>query len=168
MLFDVEGLRVAKSDKECDASQYGMAMKHEGKTLLELLVVVAVIGILSALAWPNLLSFHSRAQLKSVTKEIASELRLARQLARTHRDRVVINLDRSREILETRRDNGATLHHQYRYGNKGVVVDEPSAGPEILFHPSGRSATATTIRLRNQDGLVQIVTVGITGRVNVQ
>lgn len=148
--------------------QNGSAMKQEGKTLLELLVVLAVIGILTTLAVPNLLAFHSRAQLKAVTEEIASELRLARQWARTHRDRVVVNFDRSREMLETRHDNGATAHHQYRYAGKGVVIDEPSAGPEILFHPSGRSATATTIRLHNREGQVRLMTVGITGRVHIQ
>jgi len=143
-------------------------MKQEGHTLLELLLVLAVIGLLTVMAVPNLRALHSRIQLKSVTEEIAAELRLARQMARTQRDRVVVNFDQGREAFETRQDNGATPHHLYRYAGKGVVVDEPSAGPEILFHPSGRSATATTIRLHHRDGQVQVMTIGITGRVNIQ
>ena len=143
-------------------------MKQEGKTLLEFMIVLAVIGILSALASPNFLSITSRTKLKVVTQEIASELRLARQLATTHRDRVLVTLDPDREILETRFVNGATPHHRYQYGNKGIVIDEPSTGPEILFHPSGRSASATTIRLHGQEGDTQEMTVSITGRVKIQ
>jgi type IV fimbrial biogenesis protein FimT len=63
--------------------------------------------------------------------------------------------------------NGATTHHIYRYGDTGVVIEEPSAGPEILFHPSGRSATATTIQLRSKEGQIQKLTVGLTGRVSI-
>jgi len=143
-------------------------MEQQGKTLLELVVVLSVIGILTALAGPNLLALQSQAQLKTVTEEIASELRLARQLAATHRDRVRVVFDVERKTLETRFVNGATTHHQYHYGHKGVVVEEPSAGPYIVFHPSGRSATATTIRLHNTEGKVRQMTVGITGRVQVQ
>ena len=143
-------------------------MKQEGKTLLEFMVVLAVIGILSALAGPNFLSITSRSKLKVVTEEIASELRLARQLATTHRDRVLVAIDLERQILETRLVNGAMTHHRYQYGNKGIVIDEPSTGPEILFHPSGRSATATTIRLHGQEGQIQEMTVSITGRVKIR
>jgi type IV fimbrial biogenesis protein FimT len=143
-------------------------MNQEGKTLLELIVVLAIIGIGTAMAGPNLIGFHSRTELKVVTEEIASELRLARQLATSHRDRVLIAFDIERHTLETQFMDGGTTHHIYRYGDKGVVIDEPSAGPEIIFHPSGRSATAATIRLHSKEGQIQQVMVGITGRVNIQ
>jgi type IV fimbrial biogenesis protein FimT len=144
-------------------------MKQEGHTLMELMVMLAVIGIISALAVPNFLTLNSGVQIHSATEEIASELRLARQLAITHRDRVRITFDFEQQALVAQLVNGseATLHHVYRYADKGVAVEEPSAGPEILFHPSGRSATATTIHLRNKEGQTQTVTVGITGRVSI-
>ena len=144
-------------------------MKQEGHTLMELMVVIAVIGITSALAVPNFLTINSGAQIHSATEEIASELRLARQLAITHRDRVRITFDLEQQALVAQLVNGSesTPHRVYRYADKGVVIEEPSAGPEILFHPSGRSATATTIHLRNKEGQTQTVTVGITGRVSI-
>ncbi len=144
-------------------------MKQEGHTLMELMVVLAVIGIISALAVPNFLTLTSGMQIHSVTEEIASELRLARQLAITQRDRVRITFDPEQQALVAQLVNGSevTFHHLYRYADKGVVIEEPSAGPEILFHPSGRSATATTIHLRNKEGQTHTVTVGITGRVSI-
>jgi type IV fimbrial biogenesis protein FimT len=144
-------------------------MKQEGHTFMELMVVLAVTGIISALAIPNFLTLNSGVQIHSATEEVVSELRLARQLAITHRDRVRITFDLEQQALVSQFVNGseATLHHVYRYADKGVAIDEPSAGPEILFHPSGRSATATTIHLRNKEGQTQTVTVGITGRVSI-
>jgi type IV fimbrial biogenesis protein FimT len=142
-------------------------MKQEGRTLMELMMVVAITGIVATTAVPNFLALNSRTQAHCATEEIASELRLARQLAITYRDRVRVVFDFEQQALVAQFVNGATTHHVYRYGDKGIVIEEPSAGPEIIFHPSGRSATATTIQLRSKEGQVQKLTVGITGRVSI-
>lgn len=142
-------------------------MKQDGKTLMELMVVVAIIGIVAAMSGPNFLALNSRMQARCATEEIASELRLARQLAITYRDRVRVVFDFEQQVLEAQFVNGVTTHHVYRYGDKGIVIEEPSAGPEILFHPSGRSATATTVQIRSKEGQIQKLTVGITGRVSI-
>ena len=57
-------------------------MGQEGKTLLEIIIVLAILGTASALAGPNLSSEQSRAQLKSVTEELASE-RIKREFTAT-------------------------------------------------------------------------------------
>ena len=69
--------------------------------------------------------------------------------------------------LVTQFVNTGLTHHVYRYSDKQLVIEEPSAGSEILFHPSGRSATATTIHLHGQAGSSQKLTVSITGRVSI-
>lgn len=144
-------------------------MKQDGHTLTELMVTLAVMGVVSALALPNFLTINSNEQVRSATEEIASELRLARQLAITRRDRVRITFDPERQALVAQFVHGSEtlLHHVYHYADKGIAIEEPSAGPEILFHPSGRSATATTIHLRNKEGRTETLTVGITGRVSI-
>ena len=134
---------------------------------MELMVVVAIIGIVATMALPNYSVLNSRTQVRCTTEEIASELRLARQLAMTYRDRVRIIVDREQQALTTQFVNSATTHHTYHYGGKGIVIEEPSAGPEILFHPSGRSAIATTIELRSREGQIQQLTVSIMGRVSL-
>jgi type IV fimbrial biogenesis protein FimT len=142
-------------------------MEQEGKTLTELMVVAAIIGMVVMLAVPSYSVLNSRTQVRCATEEIASELRLARQLAMTHRDRVRIVIDLEQQTLTTRFVNTATTHHAYHYGGKGIVIEEPSAGPEIVFHPSGRSASATTIELHSLEGQTQKLTVSITGRVSL-
>jgi len=139
-------------------------MNQEGKTLMELMVVVGIIGMVSIMAVPHFLALHSRTQVRATTEEIASELRLAKQLALTAHDRVRIVIDMEQQALTTQFVNTATTHHAYHYGGKGI---EPTAGTEILFHPSGRSATATTIQLRSKEGQIQKLTVSITGRVSI-
>ena len=134
---------------------------------MELMVVAAIVGMVALMAAPNLMTLHSRTQVNCVTEEIASELRLARQLAITHRDRIRIAIDLEQRALITEFVNGGTTHHIYRYGDKGVVLEEPSAGPEILFHPSGRSASGTTIQLQGKEGRIQKLTVSLTGRVSI-
>ncbi|TKB69709.1 MAG: type II secretion system protein GspH [Nitrospira sp.] len=142
-------------------------MKQEGKTLMELMVVVAIIGIVATMALPNYSVLNSRTQVRCTTEEIASELRLARQLAMTYRDRVRIIVDLEQQALTTQFVNTETTHHTYHYGGTGIVIEEPSAGPEILFHPNGRSASATTIELHSLEGQTQQLTVSITGRVSL-
>lgn len=142
-------------------------MKQEGKTLTELMVVVAIIGMVATMAVPNYSILNTRNQLRCTTEELASELRGARQLAMTYRDRVRIVVDLEQQVLTTELINNVTTHHAYHYGGKGIVIEEPSAGPEILFHPSGRSASATTIQLHNSQGQTQRLTVSVTGRVSI-
>ncbi|MCP9470033.1 MAG: prepilin-type N-terminal cleavage/methylation domain-containing protein [Nitrospira sp.] len=143
-------------------------MTQQGKTLLELIVTLAVLGVLSALAGPNLAHVYAQMQLQTVTTEVASELRLARQLAITRRDRVMVTLVRERESLEVGFLQEPNVHHVYHYGRRGVAIDEPSGGDRVVFYPSGRTATATTIRLRSKEGRTREVTVGFNGRVAVR
>ena len=133
---------------------------------MELMVMAAIVGMMVMMAVPSYTVLNSHSQVRCTTEEVASELRFARQLAITNRDRVRIVVDPEQQALTTQFINTGALHHVYHYGGKGIVIDEPSAGPEILFHPSGRSASATTIQLRSRDGQIQQLTVSITGRVS--
>lgn len=144
-----------------------MRRGEAGQTLMEQMVVAVLVGILAMVAVPNFLGLNSRTEMRCVTEEIASELRLARQLAIARRDRVRLVMNLDTHTLVTQLVTGETIHHVYRYGDRGLVIEEPSAGPEIVFQPSGRSATATTIQLRSKEGQIQRMTVSLTGRVSI-
>jgi type IV fimbrial biogenesis protein FimT len=143
----------------------GGEINQDGRSLLETMMALAVLGLATIMAVPNFLSLASRAHVQAASDEIASELRLARQLALAKRDRVRLVFDLERRTISAELVNRGETHHIYSYGDKGIVLESPSAGPEILFHPSGRSATATTIQLRSREGQVRKVTVSLTGRV---
>jgi type IV fimbrial biogenesis protein FimT len=141
--------------------------QEQGWSLTEVLIVLAIMGIMAVLAGPSYQLLTARGQARSVTIEIASELRLARQLAMARRERLRVIFDREGRTIIVRRADAEGILHVYQYGDKGVVIEEPTAGPEILFHPSGRSVTPTTIRVRDSQGGETTFTVSITGRVSV-
>jgi type IV fimbrial biogenesis protein FimT len=142
-------------------------IQEHGWTLTEFLIVLAILGIMSMLAGPSYHAVVARAQARCATTVIASELRLARQLAMARRERLRVIFDREGRTITLRRADAEDILHVYQYADKGVVVDEPTAGPELLFHPSGRSASPTTIRVRDSLGGEITFTVSITGRVSV-
>ncbi len=76
-------------------------MNQDGKSLAELMVVAGILAMVSLLALPNYLGLNSRTQLRCVTEEIASDMRLARQLALTNRDRVRLVIDAEGQRLVT-------------------------------------------------------------------
>lgn len=140
--------------------------REQGWSLTELLTVLAIMGILAGLTWPSYQTIAARVQARSATSEIASELRLARQLAMARRERLRVIFDRDGRTISLRCAGAENILHVYHYADKGVVVEEPTAGPELLFYPSGRSATPTTIRVRDSQGRETTFTVSITGRVS--
>lgn len=139
-----------------------------GFSLVEALTSVAIIGIVSVLAIPNLMALNARVQSDVFAKEVASELRWARQWAISKRDRVRLVFDQDRQAIVTQVGIARVPHHQLSYQQKGLEIDEPSAGPDVVFHPSGRSATATTIQFRNRQGQAHTITVSLTGRVSIR
>jgi prepilin-type N-terminal cleavage/methylation domain-containing protein len=58
-----------------------MLRSIKGFTLMEVMIVTAIIGLLSALAIPNYLQWQSRYQLKQAAMEITSELTTSRFVA---------------------------------------------------------------------------------------
>lgn len=141
-------------------------LQEAGASLLELLVVVAIVGLATVWGGASFLALASRQQEKTVVAEIAAELRLARQLAIGRRERVRVVFDLERASMSTERADGSGHRLRvYRYGGRGMVVEGLSGGTDVLFHPSGRSASPTTIVLRGRSGERRTITVSMTGRV---
>jgi type IV fimbrial biogenesis protein FimT len=136
-----------------------------GRSLLELVVVLAIVGIMASMAGPSFQSLNARLQARTATAEIASTLRMARQLAMARRERLLMRFDLPGKTISLQRADADAILTVYRYGDKGIVVDEPTAGCELLFHPSGRSATASTIVIHDQDNRRTTITVSLSGRV---
>jgi type IV fimbrial biogenesis protein FimT len=136
-----------------------------GRSLLELVVVLAIVGIMASMAGPSFQSLNARLQARTATAEIASTLRMARQLAMARRERLLMRFDLPGKTISLQRADADAILTVYRYGDKGIVVDEPTAGCELLFHPSGRSATASTIVIHDRDNRRTTITVSLSGRV---
>jgi prepilin-type N-terminal cleavage/methylation domain-containing protein len=64
-----------------------------GHSLIELLIVVALIGVVTSLALPQLLAERRLSRSVGVTREIMTQLRYARQLAMSRRQSVTFQYD---------------------------------------------------------------------------
>jgi len=141
--------------------------QERGASLTEVLTVLVILALVAGLAGPSYKAAVARTQARSVAAEIASGLRLTRQLAMSRRERLLVQFDQSRRSLTFMRADSGDVFNEYHYADKEVVLDAPSAGPNVLFHPSGRSATATTIAILDHMGRRITLTVSITGRVSL-
>ncbi len=81
------------------------------------------------------------------------------------RERLLIRFDRSAQTITLRQADAEAVLIVYRYADKGIVIEDPTAGTDLLFHPSGRSASASTIIMYDRDHRRTTVTVSLTGRV---
>jgi len=72
--------------KRCTMQMY--RARQAGFSLIEVMIVVAIIGISAALAAPNFTQWYVQTQLRQTTAEIASQLTLAR-MAGMNRNRSV-------------------------------------------------------------------------------
>ena len=56
---------------------------------------------------------------------------------------------------------------QFDFEDRKVVVESLSNGPSVIFYPSGRAATPTTITLRSAQEERRQLTISLTGRVSI-
>lgn len=73
-------------------------MGFKGFTLLEIIIVVVIIGIIAAAAAPSLRNFYTQTVQQDATRNIATVLRTAQNLAVIHRVQmqVVFDLDKNK------------------------------------------------------------------------
>jgi type IV fimbrial biogenesis protein FimT len=129
------------------------------------MITIAIVGIMAVMAGPSYQAMTARTLARSTAVEIASALRMARQLAMARRERLLVRFDLPEQTITLQRADGGGPLNVYRYAEKGIVLEEPTAGPDLFFHPSGRSASATSIVMYDRRGRRTTLTVSLTGRV---
>ena len=107
-------------------------MRHPGYTLLETIVVLALLGILLGIALPGTKRWRDAAAVRSAREELAAGLARTRMAAATHGGAVMV-LDPSTGRFWTRTGDGGTSPPVDLRGRYGVRVDAGTEDP-VLFH----------------------------------
>lgn len=111
--------------------------KQQGFTSLELMVVVAIVGVMAALGVTNFGVWQSRADLKEAVTEVQNELALARMAAISRNIPVAVNIavvPKSITVTTTNANNGAVLSTTYHpIAHVTSVFNLTAVGPPPIF-----------------------------------
>ena len=146
---------------------FGRTHRESGFTLIEVMLVCAIIGIASALAIPNYVEWKARYDLRQSVTEFATNLNLAR----------VVAMNRNRQVTVTIQVLGsghigvdAVAGGTPIFGTQTLnpsVTGLPSGTTNVVFSSMGlsRAAANQVIPIVNTNGLAYSVSVMPSGKV---
>jgi type IV fimbrial biogenesis protein FimT len=143
-------------------------MNERGVGLVEIMIVTALAALTLVIGGGGFIVAAAKQRGKVVTTELAAELRAARHLALINQQRVrVVFRPETSEIKTELADTPGRIIRRFDFRDRRVVVESLSNGPAITFYPSGRTATPTTITLRDAEQDRWQMTVSLTGRISI-
>lgn len=136
--------------------------RQKGFTLIEVMIAVAIVGILAMVAVPNYLQWNARYQLKQATTELAGSLSLARMAA----------MNRNLAVTATLALVSGRVNVDFGGALAPIVLPQTvvgfTGGPTIQFTQQGLSGAAANVpvTLMSQQGTTYSVVVTPAGKVN--
>lgn len=154
-----------------------------GFTLIELMIVIAILGIITAIAVPNCLAYLARVRLKTCYREMTAIINFARTQALTDDNSWTVSFDSAAGryyLLDGAANISRVIdlgdHPGISFGsNNSAPIDGNHVNPppdgvtyignKVKFNSNG-TATAGTVYLKNEQGdTMALGTVSANGRV---
>ena len=144
-------------------------VSQEGLSLIEMLIVMALIGIICTIAVPSMPAMLRSYRLKAVATELASSIQLARLTAISQNANSVLTFavaNQSFSIFSDNGEGGGTLNDGVQSGSEPtiktvnirnayygeVTLNTPSFGNTTVFNSQGMCTPSGTISLQNSAG----------------
>jgi len=150
-------------------------MNARGFTLAELMVVLAITGVLATLVAPTLLSYARTAALQAAARELATSINLARQIAISRNTTVCVEVAAPTHLRLKTGGGGGTVWTGAGTDGAGAIKISDSSGfhvsttANVVFTSLGAASPAGTYTVTNptRNG-TRTVVVAATGRVSVR
>jgi Tfp pilus assembly protein FimT len=151
------------------ASQY-----ETGYTVIELVTVLAVMGILGAITWPAMGTVVERAELTSAARVLAGDIQQAQREARATGRKLAVVLDPSTGSYATVWPDGAERRHRLPASLVFGVPDNPESDG-VTFRDNtiwiaprpGPQSSVGAVGIRSRRGAARKVTVSLTGHTSI-
>ncbi len=149
--------------------------EKKGLSLIEALVVLFIIGIITAVALPYFFGFYSGAELKTAGRRVASVLRTAKSYAEAKNVdyQVVFSIPVANKLEMAIYEDPSGLNTKVGKTEKielssSVVFSTTFTDNKATFTPQGTSNGGTvTINNTDKNKRIDITVSAVTGRVKI-
>lgn len=141
----------------------------KGFSLTELMIVIAIFAILTAIAVPQYAIYTRNSALQSAAMELVGDIKLVRQRAMADSANYTLQFLDTRRYTYTLPPNPAVIKNlsaEPFYSDIRFDI-QSFTGSIITFQPRGTMSLGT-VRLTNDRGSRVTIITNITGRINVQ
>ena len=138
--------------------------------MIEIVIVIAIVGVTSALAVPSYINWHARYQLRQAATEIQNQLSLARISAMSRNSVVNVSFVLSGGKVQVSAGDASGAAVIPATQMMGTVTGLTPAPAQVAFSPlgirSGGGAGNQQIMISNNQGLSYSVRVTPRGKVS--
>jgi len=150
--------------------------RNKGFTLLELMIVIAIAGILAALAVPGWLAWRATAKINGAATNLRGDLEMAKMRAIKENASVATLFTTSGYTIFI--DNGANPDNWTREADEillrnrqlvaGVTASTNFGSDRTRFNGRGRPEGLGTVVLTDSSGNQRQIVLSIVGRIRLQ
>ena len=159
-IFQFVSMKSMKSIERFDSQ-----LRHSGGyTLLELIIVIALLGLMLTIAFPDMFTIRDRLTLQTTAQELESAIKLARQLSADEDREYVVELTSGRfSVRENRVGSERVLSQHYPNG----IERNAASDQRLVVNRDGLTGYCKFVLQNNRKQKIDVeVHIG-TGRVSV-